>query len=474
MILTAFHGFCMALADSVPGVSGGTIAFILGFYDRFINALHGLFRGNWKQRKAALTYLLKLGIGWGIGMVSCVVLLSSLFEQNIYFMSSLFLGLTVCSIPFVAMAEQEALENWRNSGFLLVGVAAVVGLTLLRTRAVGLGAINYAQLQPLQFGWIFLSGAVAITAMVLPGISGSSVLLIAGVYLPTIQAVHSLLGLQLVCHSGTVRTGAGSADRHRTVHSRYPLRLAESPQCYGLVGFGTDAGLTLCHRKRPGQSGHSSAAAEFHEFSDSCIFAGNCASFRAGRLEENHGEKGWWKQMRLDWTILHEIRAFLTCPLLDMLMPKITMLGNSGAVWILAAGGLLCTKKYRKYGIILLAGLAMGVLVGNVFLKHLIARPRPCWLDQSVPLLIAVPNDYSFPSGHTLASVIGATILTAADRRFGIIAIPLAILIAFSRLYLYVHFPSDILGAVILGLGIGALTLCGGNWADKRLHTQGF
>ena len=142
MILTAFHGFCMALADSVPGVSGGTIAFILGFYDRFINALHGLFRGNWKQRKAALTYLLKLGIGWGIGMVSCVVLLSSLFEQNIYFMSSLFLGLTVCSIPFVAMAEQEALENWRNSGFLMVGFADVVGLTLLRTRDVVLGAIN--------------------------------------------------------------------------------------------------------------------------------------------------------------------------------------------------------------------------------------------------------------------------------------------------------------------------------------------
>ena len=209
MILTAFHGFCMALADSVPGVSGGTIAFILGFYDRFINALHGLFRGNWKQRKAALTYLLKLGIGWGIGMVSCVVLLSSLFEQNIYFMSSLFLGLTVCSIPFVAMAEQEALENWRNSGVLLVGVAAVVGLTLLRTHAVGLGVINYTQLQPLQFGWIFLSGAVAITAMVLPGISGSSVLLIAGVYLPTIQAVHSLLGLQLVVIPGLCALGLG-------------------------------------------------------------------------------------------------------------------------------------------------------------------------------------------------------------------------------------------------------------------------
>lgn len=209
MILTAFHGFCMALADSVPGVSGGTIAFILGFYDRFINALHGLFRGNWKQRKAALTYLLKLGIGWGIGMVSCVVLLSSLFEQNIYFMSSLFLGLTVCSIPFVAMAERETLKNWRNGWFLLVGAVVVVGLTLLRTRAVGLGSISYAQLQPLQFGWIFLSGAVAITAMVLPGISGSSVLLIAGVYLPTIQAIHSLLRMQLVVIPGLCTLGFG-------------------------------------------------------------------------------------------------------------------------------------------------------------------------------------------------------------------------------------------------------------------------
>ena len=209
MILTAFHGFCMALADSVPGVSGGTIAFILGFYDCFINALHDLFQGNWKQRKAALTYLLKLGIGWGIGMVSCVVLLSSLFEQNIYFMSSLFLGLTVCSIPFVAMAEMETLKNWHNGWLLLVGVAAVVELTLFRTRAVGLGAISYAQLQPLQFGWIFLSGAVAITAMVLPGISGSSVLLIAGVYLPTIQAVHSLLSLQIVVIPGLCALGLG-------------------------------------------------------------------------------------------------------------------------------------------------------------------------------------------------------------------------------------------------------------------------
>ena len=177
--------------------------------------------------------------------------------------------------------------------------------------------------------------------------------------------------------------------------------------------------------------------------------------------------------MSLDWTILHGIRTFLTCPLLDWLMPKITMLGNSGAVWILIACGLLCTRKYRKYGVLMLAGLAAGVLVGNVLLKNLIARPRPCWLDPSVPLLIAAPTDYSFPSGHTLISVISAVILTAADRRFGVAAIPLAVLIAVSRLYLYVHFPSDVLGAAVLGLALGAMVLYGGCRAEMWLKEHG-
>ena len=170
MILTAFHGFCMALADSVPGVSGGTIAFILGFYERFLDALHGLFRGKGAERKAGLLYLLKLGLGWGAGMAACVVLLSGLFAKNIYFMSSLFLGLTVCSLPFVVLAERKSLRHpLRHGWFLLLGVAVVVGLTLLRTGTGALGSVNYAQLTPLQFGYLFLSGAVAITAMVLPG-----------------------------------------------------------------------------------------------------------------------------------------------------------------------------------------------------------------------------------------------------------------------------------------------------------------
>ena len=209
MITTAFHGFCMALADSVPGVSGGTIAFILGFYEKFIDALHNIFQGSPAVRKSAAVYLAKLGCGWVLGMGACVVLLSNLFAQNIYFMSSLFLGLTLCSLPFVAAAERDALRDWHKAVFLPVGAAVVAGLTLLRMTGVGLGAISYASLQPLQFVYLFLSGAVAITAMVLPGISGSSVLLIAGVYLPTIQAVHNLLRLQFDVVPGLCALGFG-------------------------------------------------------------------------------------------------------------------------------------------------------------------------------------------------------------------------------------------------------------------------
>ena len=124
--------------------------------------------------------------------------------------------------------------------------------------------------------------------------------------------------------------------------------------------------------------------------------------------------------VNFDWTILHWIQNTLVCPAMDFLMPKITLLGNGGAVWILAAVDLLATKKYRKYGAFLLAGLAIGVLIGNLTPKPLIARPRPCWLDESVQLLIANLTDYSFPSGHTLSSVIGATVLTKANRKFGL------------------------------------------------------
>ena len=187
---------------------GGTVAFILGFYDRFINGLHDLFGRNSAARKAAFLYLLKLGVGWIVGMGLCVSLLAGLFADHIYFMSSLFLGLIVASIPFVAMAERDALRRWRLSPCALLGAALVAGLTLLRSGS-GLLAVDMAQPGVGDAAYLFFSGAVAITAMVLPGISGSSVLLIAGVYLPVIQAIRQLLRLDLHVLPGLMALGFG-------------------------------------------------------------------------------------------------------------------------------------------------------------------------------------------------------------------------------------------------------------------------
>ena len=209
MILTAIHGFCMALADSVPGVSGGTIAFILGFYDRFLNALHSLFGKDADARKSAVIYLLKLGLGWIFGMGACVLTLSRLFEAHIYFMSSLFLGLTLASFPFVLRAEKKSLRGQeRYAPFALFGLLLVVLLTLLRANTVGV-AIRFAGAPVWMLGYIFLSGAVAITAMVLPGISSSTILLIAGVYLPAIQAIRAFLGFDFSVFPGLCALGLG-------------------------------------------------------------------------------------------------------------------------------------------------------------------------------------------------------------------------------------------------------------------------
>ena len=211
MILSAFHGFCMALADSVPGVSGGTIAFILGFYDRFLDALHGLFGKDPAARRDAVRYLLKLGLGWVIGMGTCVLVLSQLFQTHIYFMSSLFLGLTLTSFPLVVRAEADALRGRvKHLPFAALGLALVVGLTLLRDD-VSAVRIQFTGVQVWTLGYLFVSGAVAITAMVLPGISGSTILLIAGVYLQAIQALRSLFDLDLSVLPGLCALALGFA-----------------------------------------------------------------------------------------------------------------------------------------------------------------------------------------------------------------------------------------------------------------------
>lgn len=163
--------------------------------------------------------------------------------------------------------------------------------------------------------------------------------------------------------------------------------------------------------------------------------------------------------MSLDWSILYFIQDQLRSPFGDWIIPKITMLGDLGLIWIIFALILIFTKKYRIHGIVMLAALGIGVLIGNVALKNIVERSRPCWIDTSISMLIPIPEDFSFPSGHTLASVIGATCLTITNRKFGWFAIPLAVLIAFSRLYLFVHFPSDIFASTVIGIIIAIATM---------------
>ena len=100
-LINGFRGFCMALADSVPGVSGGTIAFILGFYDKFINSLDDLTFGDIEKKKKAFFFLIKLAIGWVIGMILAVLVLTNLFESHIYQVSSVFIGFLIHMLSFV-------------------------------------------------------------------------------------------------------------------------------------------------------------------------------------------------------------------------------------------------------------------------------------------------------------------------------------------------------------------------------------
>lgn len=176
--------------------------------------------------------------------------------------------------------------------------------------------------------------------------------------------------------------------------------------------------------------------------------------------------------MTLDWTILNRIQDIFQCDFMDFIMPKITSLGNAGFIWIAIAICMLLSKKYRKTGLFVLVGMLMGLIIGNGLVKNLVARPRPCWINSEFPLLIPCPTDFSFPSGHTQSSVIAATIITMKHRKLGWVVIPLAVLIAFSRLYLYVHFPTDVLGGAVMGIIIGAGTVIIGETIGKRMKVN--
>jgi len=194
MIMQLINGFCMALADSVPGVSGGTIAFLMGFYDRFITSIDDLLTGNMEKKKTAFMFLIKLGIGWVIGFLSAVLVLTSVFESHIYAISSLFIGFIIFAIPVVIGEEKKCLsENLKWVIFTALGAALVAAITYFNPVSGGEGGMNFANFSVGLGVYLFFAGAVAISAMVLPGISGSTLLLIMGIYLPIINGIKDIL-----------------------------------------------------------------------------------------------------------------------------------------------------------------------------------------------------------------------------------------------------------------------------------------
>lgn len=159
-------------------------------------------------------------------------------------------------------------------------------------------------------------------------------------------------------------------------------------------------------------------------------------------------------------------------PLLDKILAFITSLGNAGIIWIVLAVVLLILPKTRKTGIIVAAALLMDLVLCNLILKNLVARVRPYDVNTAIAILIKKPLDFSFPSGHTAASFAAMTALFLAKmKKAWIAALVLAVLIAFSRVYFYVHYPTDVLGGAVVGILSGIIGYAIVEKLDKRRRT---
>ena len=160
----------------------------------------------------------------------------------------------------------------------------------------------------------------------------------------------------------------------------------------------------------------------------------------------------------LELPVLEALASLHGCVPLNRLMLLISKLGDGGFIFIAAALALLCIRQTRLRGAVCATALALDALLVNLVLKPLIARPRP-WTLAAFDLLLTPPGDFSFPSGHTAAAFAFASVLFFCDRRHCAPAVVFACLTAFSRLYLSVHFPTDVLSGIVIGIACGRAAL---------------
>lgn len=163
----------------------------------------------------------------------------------------------------------------------------------------------------------------------------------------------------------------------------------------------------------------------------------------------------------MELAVLNWIQDHLRCGFLDAVLPVITRTADHGELWIILALVLLAIRSQRKYGAGVACGLVLDLVSCNLLLKPLVGRIRPFAVNTAVELLVKAPLDASFPSGHTAASFAAVFALKAAGSPLWKPALAVAVVIAFSRLYLYVHWPSDVLAGALLGAAVG--------WAGARL-----
>lgn len=172
----------------------------------------------------------------------------------------------------------------------------------------------------------------------------------------------------------------------------------------------------------------------------------------------------------LDNSILHFFSITIKNSLFDFIMPIISTVNNNGEIWIAIAVILMLNRKkeIKKMGFTLLIALIMGYILGEVVLKNIVGRQRPVFGVEGYKFLVSIPKSYSFPSGHTTSSFAAAGVIWLSRAKYRVWALVLAVLIAFSRLYLHVHYPSDVLGGIILGLACAYASIWGVSYISNR------
>lgn len=161
----------------------------------------------------------------------------------------------------------------------------------------------------------------------------------------------------------------------------------------------------------------------------------------------------------IDFAVLDFIQNTLKCVFLDYAMAFFSYIGEAGGIWIITAVIMMCFRKTRATGIMVLFAVLAGYIIGELGIKNIVGRLRPFMVNSGIELNIPPPSGYSFPSGHSCSSFAAATVLFIHNKKLGIPAIIVATLIAFSRLYNYVHFPSDVICGILLGIICAVVTV---------------